>query len=368
MSIPMANLAAQYRAMESEINSALRGVLESGRFILGENVSSLEEEVAAMCGAKYGISVASGTDAITISLAALGIGPGDEVITTPFTFVATTEAIVMVGARPVYVDIDPVTFNIDPEQMKKAITSKTKALLPVHLYGQCAEMDDILEMADNYGLIVVCDAAQAIGSAYKGKQIGMMGDAATLSFFPTKNLGACGDGGMILMNDDDAAEKAKSLRFHGMSSSYSYKYVGFCSRLDALQAAILRVKLPKINEWNEARREHASVYSKVLQGSRIKAPVESPGSYHIYHQYTVRTPAREATQAILKEAGVDSAVYYPEPLHVQDAYTFLGYKEGDFPAAEQASKEVLSIPVHPELTSDQVSTVADALSAASEKV
>lgn len=364
----MANLTAQYRALESEINSALRGVLENGRFILGENVSALEAEVASMCGAKHGISVASGTDAITISLAALGIGPGDEVITTPFTFVATTEAIVMVGARPVYVDIDPTTFNIDPDLMRKAITSKTKALLPVHLYGQCAEMDDILAMADDYGLVVVCDAAQAIGATYKGKQIGLVGDAATLSFFPTKNLGACGDGGMILMNDDEAAEKAKSLRFHGMSSSYSYKHVGFCSRLDALQAAVLRVKLPRLKGWNDARREHAEVYSKVLQGSRIIAPLEASGNHHIYHQYTVRTPNREATQAALKEAGVDSAVYYPAPLHVQDAYTFLGYKEGDFPMAEQASEEVLSIPVHPELTPDQVRTVADALSAASERV
>lgn len=364
----MANLTAQYYALETEINAAMRDVLETGRFILGENVSTLEADVAALCGAKHGISVASGTDAITISLAALGIGPGDEVITTPFTFVATTEAIVMVGARPVYVDIDPVTYNISPEQVRKAITAKTKAILPVHLYGQCAEMDGILAIADEYGLIVVCDAAQAIGASYKGKEIGLLGDAATLSFFPTKNLGAFGDGGMILMNDDAAAEKAKSLRFHGMSSSYCYQHVGFCSRLDALQAAVLRVKLPKIVEWNNTRREHAAVYNQALQGNRITAPVEAAGNHHIYHQYTVRTPNREATQAALKEAGVDSAIYYPAPLHVQEAYAFLGYKEGDFPVSEQASKEVLSIPVHPELTPEQVRTVADALSATAERV
>lgn len=366
MSIPMADLKAQYRALEPEIKSALLDVLEKGQFILGENVSSLETEIAEMCGAKYGISVASGTDAITIALAALGIGPGDEVITTPFTFVATTESIVLVGARPVYVDIDPATYNIDPSAVEKAITPKTKALLPVHLYGQCAQMDELLAIAEKHGLAVICDGAQAIGSKYKGKPIGQLGHAATLSFFPTKNLGAYGDGGMMLTNDDAVAEKARSLRFHGMSSSYEYRHIGYCSRLDEIQAAILRVKLPYLTAWNEARRNNAAKYSKVLTGSPIIPPIELPENYHIYHQYTARCANREVVQSKLKNAGVASAVYYPSPLHVQQAYSYLGYKLGDFPEAEKASKEVFSIPVHPNLSDEQVQTVIDALKVAVE--
>jgi dTDP-4-amino-4,6-dideoxygalactose transaminase len=337
--------------------------LEGCQFILGENVFALEAEIAERCGAKYGIAVASGTDAITIALAAFGIGPGDEVVTTPFTFVATTESIVLVGARPVYADIDPATLNIDPAAIRRAITSKTKALLPVHLYGQCARMDEILKIAEEHGLLVICDAAQAIGASYQEKRIGQLGHAATLSFFPTKNLGAYGDGGMILTNDDEAAERARSLRFHGMSSSYAYSRVGFCSRLDELQAAVLRVKLSRLPGWNEARRRNAAIYNRALAGGPIIAPIEAPGNYHIYHQYTVRCPNREAARAALKEAGVDSAIYYPAPLHLQEAYSFLGYKQGDFPEAERASREVLSVPVHPELAPERVQTVAEALSA-----
>lgn len=360
----MADLKTQYRTIEPELQPALRSVLENCRFILGENVTALEKEIAQMCGAKHGISVASGTDAITIALAALGVGPGDEVITTPFTFVATTESIVLVGAKPVYVDIDPISFNIDPAKIRAAITPKTKALLPVHLYGQCADMDEILGIADEYGLLVICDGAQAIGASYKGKQVGEMGNAVTLSFFPTKNLGAYGDGGMILTNDDAAAEKARSLRFHGMSSSYSYKHVGYCSRLDEMQAAILRVKLPHLQSWNEARRRNAAAYNSSLAGSALTAPVEKPGNHHIYHQYTIRCSNRDAVQAALKEAGVSSAIYYPAPLHTQEAYSYLGYKEGDFPEAEKASSEVFSVPVHPELEPEQVKIVAEALASA----
>jgi dTDP-4-amino-4,6-dideoxygalactose transaminase len=366
----MANLKAQYTALEPEIQSALRDVFAKCQFILGENVTKLEAEVAEMCGAKHGIAVASGTDAITIALAAYGIGPGDEVVTTPFTFVATTESIVLVGARPVYADIDPDTFNIDPAAIRKAITPKTKALLPVHLYGQCADIDEILKIAEEHNLIVICDGAQAIGASYKGKQIGKLGHAVTLSFFPTKNLGGFGDGGMILTNSDEAAAKAKSLRFHGMSPTYSYAYdhIGFCSRLDEMQAAILRVKLSHLKAWNEARRANAVTYSNALAGSSVIAPVEKPDNYHIYHQYTMRCPNRQSIQTILKDAGVGSAVYYPAPLHTQGAYSFLGYKEGDFPEAERASREVLSVPVHPELTQEQVKTVVDALITAAKQV
>lgn len=364
----MADLRAQYRTLEPEIKAALHDVLDKCHFILGENVTTLETEVAEYCGAKYGISVASGTDALTISLAALGIGPGDEVITTPFTFVATNEAIALVGATPVYADIDPVTFNIDPASIKKVITSKTKAILPVHLYGQCANVDEIEKMAEEHGLNVVYDGAQAIGAAYRGRKVGEMGDATTLSFFPTKNLGGYGDGGMILTNNESVLENAKSLRFHGMSSSYTYKRIGFCSRLDEIQAAILRVKLSRLQSWNDARRSHAAMYNQALIGSSIIPPTEEPGNHHIYHQYTMRTTNRAAVQASLKESGVDSAIYYPSALHIQEAYSFLGYKEGDFEESERATREVLSVPVHPELTPEQVQIVAEALAKAAREV
>lgn len=361
MSIPMADLCAQYRSLQPEIDAAVQSVLEKGRFILGENVSLLEEETAALCGAKYGIGVNSGTDAIIIALAAAGVNPGDEVITTPFTFVATTEAVVIIGARPVYADIDPDTFNLDPAAVEKVITPKTKAILPVHLFGQCARMEELESIAQKYGLKIICDGAQAIGALRNSRKLGDMGDATTLSFFPTKNLGAYGDGGMILTNDDDIARRARSLRFHGQSSSYTYERVGFCSRLDELQAAILRVKLPHLSSWNEKRRRNAAVYSSILDGTAIKIPKVDDGNYHIYHQYTLRSPDRDRLKEILAAEGVSSAVYYPEPLHIQKAYDFLGYKIGDFPKSEQAAREVLSVPVYPELTEEQVSIVASAL-------
>lgn len=364
----MVDLRAQYRALEPEIQAAVGAVLERCQFILGENVSALEAEVAELCGAKYGIGVASGTDAITVALAALGLGPGDEVVTTPFTFVATTECIVLVGARPVYADIDPVTFNIDPDTVRKAITPRTKAILPVHLYGQCANMDELQTIADQHGLRVICDGAQAIGAMRGGKGIGEMGEMATLSFYPTKNLGAYGDGGMILTKDETLAENARLLRFHGQCAYYTYSRVGYCSRLDEIQAAVLRVKLSRLKRWNEARRRNAAVYTQALQGGPIIPGLEEPGNYHIYHQYTVRTPDREGTRHTLKEAGVDSAVHYPAPLHLQKAYSFLGYEVGEFPEAERAAGEVLSVPVHPELTEGQVRTVAEALAEAARRI
>ncbi|MDO8683003.1 MAG: DegT/DnrJ/EryC1/StrS family aminotransferase, partial [Armatimonadota bacterium] len=354
MSIEMANLRVQYAEIKDEVDSAVRGVIENGDFRPGESVIRLENDVAAMCGAKFGVAVHSGTDAILIALRAAGVRPGDEVVTTPFTFVATTEAIVLAGAVPVYADIDPDTFNIDPEDIERRITSKTTAILPVHLYGQCAEMDAIESIASRHGLKVIYDAAQAIGAAQNSRRIGETGNAATLSFFPTKNLGAYGDAGMILTNDEALCEKARLLRVHGMKpGSYYYEDVGYCSRLDELQAAVLLVKLKRLETWNEKRRQNAARYFEALSGTPIKAPTVREGRLHTFHQFTICHPRRDDLHDALWANGIGSAVYYPLSLHLQPAYRYLGYAEGDFPIAEKAAKEVLSIPVHPELTEDQ---------------
>ncbi|MCE5323508.1 DegT/DnrJ/EryC1/StrS family aminotransferase [bacterium] len=368
MTIPVVNTKAQNFALKDELATAVGEVLESGWFIGGPNVSSLEEEVSDMCEAKYGIAVNSGTDALVIALAANDIGPGDEVITTPFTFVATTEAIMIVGAKPVYADIDPTDYNLDPKKIEEKITPKTKAILPVHLYGQCADIRGITDIAKKYGLKVIYDGAQAIGAKYRDRGIGAYGDAATLSFYPTKNLGGCGDGGMVLTNDVDVAEKAKSLRIHGQDATYSYQYVGFCSRLDAIQAAVLRVKLKKINEWNEARRANAQYYIDHLADLSIKLPVAKPDNCHVYHQFTVCVPRRDEFTAKLAEHGVESKVFYPHPLHLERAYANLGYKPGDFPETEKIAKECLSIPVSPELTADERQQVMQAISDAAKEL
>ncbi len=353
MAIPLANPKAQYLALRDEISKAVQDVLDSGQFILGPNVTALEAEAPVVCDAKYGISVNSGTDAIVIALAACGVGPGDEVITTPFTFVATTEAIIIVGATPVYADISPVDFNLDPDKIEEKITPKTKAILPVHLYGQCADVEKYAAIAKKHNLKLIFDGAQAIGSEYKNKGIGCYGDAATLSFYPTKNLGGCGDGGMVLIPDEETAIKAKSLRFHGMDATYSYQYVGYCSRLDEIQAAILRVKLPKLEEWNQARADNAAYYLEAFKNLPLQLPVPKPDYYHIYHQFTLRLPKRDELKAKLAQRGVGSAVFYPHPLHLQQAYLYLGHKPGDFPVAEKTAAECLSLPVLPELTADE---------------
>jgi dTDP-4-amino-4,6-dideoxygalactose transaminase len=357
----MANPKAQIDALKDEIFSAVNAVLEGGQFILGPNVSALENEVPPVCDCSFGIAVNSGTDAIIVALAAAGVGPGDEVITTPFTFVATTEAIMIVGAKPVYVDIDPLDFNINADLIEQAITERTKAILPVHLYGQCAAIGRIEEIAKKHGLKLIADGAQAIGSQHKGKGIGAFGDAATLSFYPTKNLGACGDGGMVLTNDAELCARAKSLRFHGQDGSYSYQYVGYCSRLDEIQAAILRVKLKHLPEWNAARIANATYYLEALKDLPLQLPIVKPENYHTYHQFTVRYRKRDQLKAKLAEMGIGSAVFYPSPLHVQKAYAQLGYREGDFPEAEKAAREVLSLPVFPELTGSQREQVAEAV-------
>jgi dTDP-4-amino-4,6-dideoxygalactose transaminase len=345
--------------MQAEVDAAVRDVMESGAFILGPQVEKLEREIAEFSGARFGVGVNSGTDALLLSLVAQGIGPGDEVITTPFTFVATVEAIVLVGAKPVFADIDPATFNLCPERAAAAVTPRTRALMPVDLYGQMADRPALMEIARKHGLSLIWDAAQAIGCSFDGKPLGAFPGTTTLSFYPTKNLGACGDGGMVLTNDEEVRDRLHQYRFHGSGGGYIYSRVGYCSRLDALQAAILRVKLRHLSAWNDARRRNADHYRALLAGTSVALPCVAPRAHHIYHQFTIRSPRRNALQTYLRENGVASGVYYPLALHLQQAYASLGGKPGDFPAAERATQEVLSIPVHPELTDDQIDLVAD---------
>ncbi len=361
MRVPMADLKAQYQSMKDEVDSAVSGVMQEAQFILGDNVRALEEEVAEFCGAGFGVGVASGTDALVLALSAVGIDEGDEVITTPFTFVSTVEAVSLLGARPVFVDIDPRTLNIDPAGIENKVTRRTRAILPVHLYGQAADIRAVTEIADRHRLRIVWDGAQAIGAEYNGQPIGCFRDAVALSFFPTKNLGAAGDGGMVLTNDPDLAQRLRCIRFHGSGGTYSYRYVGYCSRLDELQAAILRAKLPHLEQWTEGRRRNAQRYDDLLSDTDLVLPLESPGNKHVYHQYTVRTKRRDELRAHLKSLGIDTGVYYPTPLHIEEAYKYLGYSEGDFPEAERACRDVLSLPICPELTEEQVTHVASSV-------
>jgi dTDP-4-amino-4,6-dideoxygalactose transaminase len=357
--VPLAETVKQYHEIQVEVDAAIRDVMESGAFILGPQVEKLEHEIAEFSGARFGVGVNSGTDALLLSLVAQGIGPGDEVITTPFTFVATAEAIVLLGAKPVFVDIDPATYNICPERVAEAVTPRTRALMPVDLYGQMADRSALMGIAEKHGLSIIWDAAQAIGCTYDGKPLGAFPGATTLSFYPTKNLGACGDGGMVLTNDAELRDRLLQYRFHGSGGGYIYSRVGYCSRLDALQAAILRVKLRHLTAWNEARRRNADRYRELLAGAKVTLPCVDPRAHHIYHQFTIRSSRRDALQAHLRENGVAAGVYYPLALHLQQAYASLGYKDGDFPVAERATQEVLSIPVHPELTDDQIDMTAD---------
>ncbi len=366
MKIPQLDLVTQYKSIKNEIDDAILDVLEKGHFIIGENVKKIEESIASFVGVKHAIGVASGTDALLISLMAIGIKPGDEVITTPFTFFATAGSIARLYAKPVFVDIDPKTYNIDPnkleEMLKKRYSSKMKAIIPVHLYGQCADMDPILELAKKYNLKVIEDAAQSLGATYKGKQSGSMGDFGTFSFFPTKNLGAYGDGGMIVTNDDELAKKARILRVHGAKPKYYHSVVGLNSRLDEIQAAVLNVKFKYLPKWIEQKRKVAEVYNKLfVEGlsGRVVTPYEAPYNYHTYHQYTIRVSAdkRDNLRAYLKEQGIGTSVYYPLPLHLQKCFNYLGYKEGDFPESEKASKEVLSLPMYPEISNEKLKLV-----------
>lgn len=331
--------------------------MDSCHFILGANVTALENEIAELSGSRYAYGLNSGTDALILSLAALNIGPGDEVITAPFTFVATVEAICLVGATPVFADIDLSTFNLDADAARAKITPRTKAIMPVHLFGQTAEMTAFGSLSKETGIPIIADGAQAIGAGYGGKPIGPLASLTTLSFYPTKNLGAAGDAGMILTDDPDLGEQVRMLRFHGAGGGYIFKRVGYCTRLDELQAAFLRVKLPYLAEWNGVRRANATIYRKHLTGiPGLHPPTELPGSHHVYHQYSVRVTGgrRDSLKAYLDENGVTTYVYYPLALHLQEAYSFLGGKVGEYPLSEQATDEVLCLPVHQGLTEEQV--------------
>ncbi|HEX6971965.1 MAG TPA: DegT/DnrJ/EryC1/StrS family aminotransferase [Limnochordia bacterium] len=357
MAIPAFDLTRQWAAIGGAVKEAVAACMAKGQFVLGEEVEALEQEIAALCGVRYGVGVASGSDALHLSLLALEIGRGDEVITTPFTFFATAGAISRTGARPVFVDIDPKTFNLDPQGIEAALTPRTRAIIPVHLYGLPAEMGPITAVARAHGLYVIEDAAQAIAATYRGRPVGSFGDLACFSFYPTKNLGAFGDGGMVVTDDPALAERLRMLRVHGSRRRYYHERLGYNSRLDELQAAILRVKLRYLDAWTDRRRELASRYAEALDGV-VETPIEPAECRHVYHQYTVQSDARDELAAHLKALGVGTSIYYPCPLHLQAVYRPLGYAAGDFPAAEAASRRVLSLPMFPELTDDEVAQIA----------
>lgn len=357
MKIPLVDLVAQYHNIKDEMDAAVLGVLESGRFILGPNVSALEQEIAEYLGVKHAIGVASGTDALVIALRAAGVEPGDEVIVPAFSFFATAGTVMTIGARPVFVDINPDTYLIDTAAIEAAITPRTKAIIPVHLYGQPADMDELMAIAQKHGLKVIEDNAQAIGAVYKGKKTAAIGDIGCLSFFPSKNLGAYGDGGMVTTNDDRMAEKVRMLRVHGWKKKYFPEMLGYNSRLDEMQAAILRVKFKHLDSWNTRRAEIAHAYSKYLGELGLCVPVEAPDRTHVYHLYMVVFDQRDAVQHALREAGIASEVYYPQPLHLAEPSRKYGTGEGQCPVAEQCSKTLLALPVYPDLTATQMEEV-----------
>jgi len=357
MSIPLVDLRAQYHSIKAEMDEVVLAVLESSRFILGPNVAALEQEVAAYLGVKHAVGVASGTDALIIALRVLGVGQGAEVIVPAYSFFATAGAVLSVGARPIFVDVLPGTYLMDAAQVKAAITSRTRAILPVHLYGQPADMDEILLLAREHGLAVVEDNAQAFGAEYKGRKTASLGDVGCLSFFPSKNLGGYGDGGMLTTNDDRVAELARMLRAHGWKKKYFPEMLGYNSRLDELQAAVLRVKLRHIDDWNRRRYQHAQTYARLLTEIGLVPPVEAAERTHVYHLFMVAFAQRDRIQQKLKEAGIASEVYYPQPLHLTEPCRALGGQPGQFPVAEQASHELLALPLYPELEQSQVEEV-----------
>jgi dTDP-4-amino-4,6-dideoxygalactose transaminase len=361
MKLHMVDVVGQYQRIKSEVDDAVRKVIDSGQFILGKEVGEFECQVAGYLGMKYAVGCASGTDALQVAMMALEIGPGDEVITSPFTFVATAETIALLGAKPVYVDIDPKTFNIDPWRVEAAITSRTKAIIPVHLFGQAADMDPIMEIARRRGLKVIEDSAQAMGASYKGRKVCTFGDVACISFFPSKNLGAFGDAGMVVCNDAALHEKLRMIVVHGSKVKYEHEILGVNSRLDTLQAAILNVKLKHLENWNTARQKFAARYDELLSGTPVTRPYVSPSCSHIFHQYTLRAPRRDALAEHLKQKGIPHAIYYPIPLHLQKAFARVGNKKGDFPFAEHAADEVISLPMHTELTDEQQGFIAQTI-------
>lgn len=361
MKLHMVDVVGQYQKIKPEIDSAIHKILDAGTFVLGKEVGEFECQIAGYLGVKYAVGCASGTDALQVAMMALDIGPGDEIITTPFTFVATTETIVLLGAKPVYVDIDPKTFNIDPGKIETAITPRTKAIIPVHLYGQAAAMDSIMEIARKHNLKVIEDSAQALGAAYKGKKVCTFGDVACISYFPSKNLGAFGDAGMVVTNDIALGEKMRMIIVHGSKQRYHHEILGVNSRLDTLQAVILSVKLHYLDQWNTARRRASSRYNELLKGTPVEVPYVSPDCDHIFHQYTIRVPRRDALAEHLKQKGIPHAIYYPIPLHLQKAFAIAGQSKGAFPITEQAGDEVLSLPMHTELSEEQLTFITDAI-------
>ena len=359
LKIPLIDLSAQHKVLRKELQRAVQKVMDSQHFIQGDSVRALEEKIASKTGSRYAVAVASGSDALYLSLWALGIGPGDEVITTPFTFFASASSISRTGAKPVFVDIDPRTFNLDVNRIEAKITKRTKAILPVHLFGLCCEMDRIRTIAKKHSLFVVEDAAQALGSVYRGKQAGSLGDAGCFSFYPTKNLGGAGDGGMVTTFSKSLADKIRLLRQHGSKTKYSHELLGINSRLDEIQAAILLVKMKFLDRWNSRRAKIAARYHSKLKGLPLGLPVTPSGFKHIFHLYSITTQKRDALAAHLEKRGIGAAVYYPSPLHLEPCFRSLGYRNGDFPVAEKASRQILSLPTYPELSeSNQARVIA----------
>jgi len=352
MNVPFLDLKRQYRMIKDEIDDALRRVVSSGIYIGGEEVSSFEREIAEYVSVRNAVGVSSGTDALLATLMALGVKKGDEVITTPFTFIATAEVISLLGARPVFVDIDEKTFNIDTERLEKAINKKTRGIIPVHLFGHMAEMDRIKRIAEAHGLWIVEDAAQSIGAMLNGRMACSFGDAGCLSFFPSKNLGAFGDGGLVLTNDDSIASGVRIIKEHGSEKRYHHSVIGLNGRLDAIQAAILRVKLRYLESWIERRIEHARVYNEGLD-EFVTIPLTKEGYRHVFNQYCILTDRRDELAKFLNERGIPTAIYYPKPLHLQPVFAYLGYGEGDFPVSERISRQILALPVFPELTLEE---------------
>lgn len=358
MKVPLIDLRTQYVSVQADVRLAVERVLDSQQFVMGSEVLSLESEIAAYCGTAQAVGCASGSDALLLAMMALDLGPSDEVITTPFTFFATGSAIARAGARPIFVDIDPLTYNLDVSKLSSAVTARSRVILPVHLYGQCADMDPLIALAKEKDLVVIEDAAQAIGAEDKGRRAGSMGLAGCFSFYPTKNLGAAGDAGIITTSNSEFASRLRRLRLHGGLTEYQHIEVGLNSRIDALQAAILRVKLPQLDGWSNERARKAERYTELLSnaklGFRLETPVVLAERRHIFHQYVVRVPGhRDSLAEHLKAHGIGSKVYYPIPLHMQQCFEFLGYREGDFPESERAASETLALPMFPELTEPQ---------------
>jgi dTDP-4-amino-4,6-dideoxygalactose transaminase len=361
MKVNFVDLKAQYQSIKPEIDSAIQDVISNTAFILGKAVADFEEKFAKYCRVKYSLGINSGTSALIMAMKALGIGEGDEVITTPNTFIATAEAISCAGATPRFVDIEEKSYNLDPKKLKKAITGKTKAVIPVHLYGQPADMDPILEIAKKSGIAVIEDACQAHGAEYKGKRTGSLGKVGCFSFYPGKNLGAYGEGGSVTTDDEEIAQKVKMLRDHGSPKKFYHQYVGNNCRLEGIQGAVLTVKLKYLDRWNQARRKNADLYRKYLAGTDVKLPQEMPYAKHVYHVFCIRVKNREKLIDFLSKKEIFTNIHYPIPIHLQKAYDFLGYKKGDFPVTEGCMDEILSLPMFAELTEEQIKYTADCI-------